>query len=277
MAEEGASPDVTQDNLQQTQGNPEWWDTHIPEDFKSEKTLEKFKTEDGIQNLAKSYMELEKWKGSAIRLPGDNATEQDVQDFRRKLGIPETPDKYEFKYKEHELVKFNEEQDKTWKALAHKIGLTPKQAQELADFDFDRTVGRINDQTRQYKEAEDALRQEFGNGFENVLDRANNVLRTFASEKDMELIKPFENDVRLVRLLANIGNQMGEHSFKTGEAKTQQDTKETLLKQMQEQQLIYMDTAKDMPLRKAANKEYQRLAELVYGTAEVSSSADAKL
>jgi len=282
MPEENASPAVdtgAQDNLQsETQEgstSQDWFDS-LHEDLKMEKTLEKFKTEDGLNKLTESYVNLEKRLGKSIIVPGDNATEQDVYDFRKKLGIPETPDKYELKYKEHEQIKIDESTDKEWKSFAHKIGLTPKQAQALTDFEFSRMEADIARSNKQYQEAEEELRQEFGNGFQNVLDRANNVLRTYADEKDMEAIKPYQNDVRLVRLLAKIGSQMSEHDFKTGDPVTQQDTKNELLKKAEELQRIYTDTNRDIIERKRANKEAQEIYEKIYGTAEVSSSANVK-
>lgn len=288
MSNAPASPvtaiDPGPDNLQSNPNaaippaNPDWWDKHMPDDYKTEKTLEKFKTDDGIQNLVKSYVELEKWKGSAIKLPGDNASEKDVADFRKKLGIPDSPDKYTLKYPEHEHIKVDEALDKEWKGLAHKIGLTPKQAQAMTEYEFERIDRAIRLQNENRQKAEDDLRKEFGNGYDDVVERANNTLRTFASEAQKEYVKErYGNDPELIRIFAGIGAQMGEHVFKSGEGKTSQDTKDELLAKAHEQMLIANDFNKDEVTRKMADKEATRLFTLVYGDAEVSSSANVKL
>jgi len=106
-----------------------------------------------------------------------------------------------------------------------------------------------------------------------VLDRANNVLRTFADPKDMEAIKPYENDLRLVRLLAKIGSQLSEHSFVKGDITTTEDTRKELEKKAQGLMEIYLDDARTLSERKRANQEAQAIYEKLYGTKEVSGTA----
>jgi hypothetical protein len=284
MGVEETSPATeTQENLESTESTEttettsSWFDT-LHEDLKLEKTLSKFNTEDGHNKLAESYVNLEKRLGKSVIVPGDNATEKDVQDFRKKLGIPDSPDKYTLKYPEHEHIKVDETLDKEWKGLAHKIGLTPKQAQAMTEYEFERIDRAIRLQNENRQKAEDDLRKEFGNGYDDVVERANNTLRTFASEAQKEYVKEhYGNDPELIRIFAGIGAQMGEHTFKSGEGKTNRDTRDELLAKAHEQMLIANDFSKDEVTRKMADKEATRLFTLVYGDAEVSSSANVKL
>lgn len=284
MGVEETSPATeTQENLESTESTEttettsSWFDT-LHEDLKLEKTLSKFNTEDGHNKLAESYVNLEKRLGKSVIVPGDNATEKDVQDFRKKLGIPDSPDKYTLKYPEHEHIKVDETLDKEWKGLAHKIGLTPKQAQAMTEYEFERIDKAIRLQNENRQKAEDDLRKEFGNGYDDVVERANNTLRTFASEAQKEYVKEhYGNDPELIRIFAGIGAQMGEHTFKSGEGKTNRDTRDELLAKAHEQMLIANDFSKDEVTRKMADKEATRLFTLVYGDAEVSSSANVKL
>lgn len=281
MGVEETSPATeTQENLESTEStetSSTWFDS-LHEDLKLEKTLSKFNTEDGHNKLAESYVNLEKRLGKSVIVPGDNASEKDVADFRKKLGIPDSPDKYTLKYPEHEHIKVDETLDKEWKGLAHKIGLTPKQAQAMTEYEFERIDRAIRLQNENRQKAEDDLRREFGNGYDDVVERANNTLRTFASEAQKEYVKErYGNDPELIRIFAGIGAQMGEHVFKSGEGKTSQDTKDELLAKAHEQMLIANDFNKDEVTRKMADKEATRLFTLVYGDAEVSSSANVKL
>ena len=271
------SPDSAQDNLTKDAATEGTWFDSLHEDYKSEKSLDKFsKDPDGLNNIVKSYLHLEKRMGNAINLPGDNATAEEVSDFRKKLGIPESPDGYTLKHKEHDALKFDENMDKAWKAKAHEIGLTPKQAQALTDYYSDIIIGADEARTRQYQESEDFLKQKYGNNYQKVLDKANNVLRTFANEKDMENLKPFENDVRLVELFSNIADSMSEHSFKRGDGVVTENTKAETLKKVEELRSIYLDPNKPPDVRKEADKEAQELLNKIY-TGEVSSSSDMKL
>lgn len=259
---------------------PNWHDG-LHKDFKVDPSIKTFiETEDGLNKFVESHLNLRKKVGTAVWIPGDNPTDEETADFRRKLGIPEAPDKYDLKYKEHPAIKISEEADKEWKALAHQIGLTPKQAQALTDFEFGRIEKSYTEYGKKFQEASDKLREEYGNGYQDVLDRANNTLRTFADQTTFDTLTnpdgPYANDPTIIKLLANIGNQMGEHTFKTGDPRTVQDTKDDLQRKILDQQKIYMDDSKSIEERKLANKEAQRLFEQLYGSAEVSSSADVK-
>lgn len=275
-------PENTAPQGQAGEVTPNWHDG-IHEDFKADPSIKTFvETEDGLNKFVESHLNLRKKMGTAVWVPGENPTDDEVSDFRKKLGIPESPDKYEVKYKEHEHIKIDDALDKEWKGLAHKIGLTPKQAQELADYEFDRMERFLTSSMKNYEAAADALKKEFGNGFQDVLDRANTALKNLAPDQTTfdaftNPDGPYANDPFIIKLLANAGAHMGEHAFREGDPKTINDTKEELKKQMLDQQLIYMDQTKDMEVRKRANKEYQRLAELVYGNAEVSGSGNVKL
>ena len=270
MSLETPSPE-TQDNLEPEVG--EWFKT-LPVDYQSEKTLEKFKTAPTPEPVVKSYMDLEKKLGNAVWVPGENPKPEEVSDFRRKLGIPESPDKYEIKYKEHEALKYDENTDKTFKALAHEIGLTPKQAQRLADFDADRFIAAHTAHGKTYEAAAEEIKKEFGNNWEVALDTANNVLRTFADEKDMEAIQNYKNDVRLVRLLNKVGNAMSEHKFVKGDISTNTDTKAELLNEAETLLRVVSDQSKDASERRAANAKAQAIFARVYGSKEVSGSSE---
>ena len=49
-----------------------------------------------IDSLAKSYRELEKHMGGMVRLPGEDTAPEEREKFLRALGVPESPDGYDF-------------------------------------------------------------------------------------------------------------------------------------------------------------------------------------
>jgi hypothetical protein len=268
MSEENAAPVEGQPAAAEAS-----WIDGLHEDFKSDPTISRFKTEDGLNKFVESHLELRKKMGNAIWIPQEGAKPEDVADFRTKLGIPQSPDKYEIKYKEHEALQYDENTDKAFKALAHQIGLTPKQAQTLVDFDADRFIGAFTSNSKTYEDAVNAVKEEWGNDYQVKLDKANNVIRHFADEKDMETIKRYENDPTLARLFSKIGDAMSEHTFVQGSGNDIQGTREALQAEAVEYSAIALDESKPMHERKAADKKAQKIYEKLFGTAEVSGSA----
>jgi hypothetical protein len=263
------------DNLQQEQQTTSWIEQYVPEDLRGEKTLEKFKGEDGIGNLAKSYIEMEKWKGGAIRIPAENASLEEVNDFRKKLGIPEAPEKYELKYKEHDALKVDETADKTYKELAHKAGLTPKQAQALADFDSDRTIQAYESYKKSVDDMVNQVKTDWGNEYQVKLDKANNVIRTFLDEKDKAVLDAFQDNPVypvLARMFSKIGDSMAEHKFVPNNQTDASGSKAALQEKANGLIAIYTDTRKDQATRDKAYKEAQQVFEQIYGNVEVSGS-----
>lgn len=91
----------------------------------------KYKT---VKAFAEGHESLISKLGTAIDLPPENATPEQMNEFYNKLGRPETPDKYEFEDKLPEGWKIDEKLDTEYRGLAHEIGLTAAQAQKLRTF-----------------------------------------------------------------------------------------------------------------------------------------------
>lgn len=68
---------------------------------------------------------------NAVEIPGENATPEEVNAFYSKLGRPETPEGYEFKFDEG--VQVDDKMMDFGKKLFHKLGADPKKAQEAAN------------------------------------------------------------------------------------------------------------------------------------------------
>ncbi|WP_291298986.1 capsid assembly protein [Elioraea sp.] len=112
-----------------------------------------------IDQLIKSYRELEKRLSRMVTLPGDDADEEERSRFLRALGVPETPDAYTIEER-HPLVTL----DKDVNARLHKAGFTPAQVQLVYDLAADRLLPLIAEAAQMF-EAErelDKLRDHFG-------------------------------------------------------------------------------------------------------------------
>lgn len=70
---------------------PTDWRASLPIELQAEKSLESFKD---VGALAKGFVETKKLVGRGIEFPGADAKPEAVADFRKRAGVPETPDKY---------------------------------------------------------------------------------------------------------------------------------------------------------------------------------------
>jgi hypothetical protein len=272
MSEDGqAAPVDGQAAPTEVTGN--WFDG-LHADFKADPSVETFtKTDDGLNKFVESHLNLRKKMGTAVWIPQEGAKPEDVADFRTKLGIPQTPEKYEIKYKEHEALQYDENSDKAYKTLAHKIGLTPKQAQELADFDADRFINAHTTSTKAYEDASNAYREETGNDFQVNLDRANNLIRTYADDKDKEAIAKYGNDLTLVRLFNKIALDMSEHHFVSPDKGNNISGDRQVLEDQAKEMIIKMQDKKTGDAeKKMLDRKVHDIYTNIYGTEEVSGS-----
>ena len=91
----------------------------------------KYKT---VKAFAEGHEALVAKLGTSVNIPGEDATEDQLNEFYNKLGRPETSDKYEFEDNLPEGLAIDTDLDKNYRDLAYSIGLTQKQAQELRGF-----------------------------------------------------------------------------------------------------------------------------------------------
>ncbi|HEY9791441.1 MAG TPA: hypothetical protein V6D22_13640 [Candidatus Obscuribacterales bacterium] len=119
----------------------------VPADLREEQFVKDFaKAENPFDALFKGYkgaQELIGRKSNAVEIPGENATPEQVQAYRKAVGVPETPDGY--KFSERDLSKEPEAVQKVWKAsgndalykvvaqAAHEAGIPPAQLAKLVE------------------------------------------------------------------------------------------------------------------------------------------------
>lgn len=121
----------------------EGWAAALDEDTRTTaiaKGWDKLSEADRATAIAKSYVDLQKLSGSALHVPKPDATpeerQQFIDDLRKRLGGPETPDGIEFKMPENlpENLVYDAEMATAAKPLLHKLGLFGDDAQLVHDF-----------------------------------------------------------------------------------------------------------------------------------------------
>lgn len=100
------------------------WKESLSEDLRAHSSLEKF---EGVDSLAKSYVELQTKLGDRNYIPTKDATDEQWQDFYSKV----TPEEYELEFGDLNSVKANEILTDDFKTQLKGMGLTNKQAQGM--------------------------------------------------------------------------------------------------------------------------------------------------
>src|SRR6056297_2737031 len=112
-----------------------------------------------VDALTKSYQELERHLGSAVKVPGEDADDAEIRRFRQAIGVPETPDAYQL-----ELGDDGFSEDPDVNRRLHEAGFTKTQAQLVYDLARD-YVGPLVQQAAADFDSErqtEKLQQHFG-------------------------------------------------------------------------------------------------------------------
>ena len=157
-----------------------------------------------------------------VRLP-KNPDEAAVRGVLSRLGLPETPDKYEIATVEG--VPVDPEYAKWAQDIFHKVGLTASQAKALSTENATYVKQAMEKQEADYKAnvAADtaALQSEWRNGYENQINKA----KTAASQLGFtgEMVDAMESTVgyaNTMKFFANLANKLGEDKFIGAEGPT---------------------------------------------------------
>ena len=126
MSEGTQTTQTTQATEPQGGGNsPAWFER---EDIDQSLVSDKVKSFGDINGLLKSYSEAQSYIGGAVKIPGENATDEERGAFYAKLGRPESPDKYTWTPPEGISVEgATADNFKAFKELCFKNGMTDRQ------------------------------------------------------------------------------------------------------------------------------------------------------
>lgn len=191
------------------------WIDELPEDIRGEPSLKVIKD---VPTLAKSYVSAQRMVGAEkIAVPNPKyATPEEWQGVFKKLGLPESPDKYELKAPEGANPEFVGK----FKQLAHKAGILPKQAAELLEWYQGETKASVEAVETQRKadveKASEALKREWGANFDKELAVTESALNEWGDDELKGLLKEtgLNNHPAVIRLLNKFGKTLGEDKIK---------------------------------------------------------------
>lgn len=201
---------------------PGGWHNDIAPEYRS--IADKYNTP---TDLAKAYGELNSRFSKPFEIPGPDASESDRALYRKRLGVPETPDGYGLTTPETLSNLVGEQGAEAMNAQitelaqkAHDLGAPPAVAQGLLDHYAEIRTKEAADlrqlQDQNHQRSMDILKAEWGQSYGENIAVAQRALNTFGGEQ-AEMIKnkmvegkPLGDDPDFIRFLANFGRNMSE-------------------------------------------------------------------
>jgi len=155
-------------------------------------------------------------------VPNKDFTDDQWGDTYKKLGLPESVDKYDLKNNVPEGMQADEEFFGKFREEAFKNGVLPRQAQALADM----YNNHVTEQSKTHADAAqmqldanvNALKEEWGQDYQRKVGIADSALKEFASKEDIEKLGKsgiFDNP-EVTKLFAKIGESLGDDTFIEG-------------------------------------------------------------
>lgn len=213
------------------EGDTQDWRSALPEDIREAESLKNF---EDVGQLAKSFVETKAMQGNSIRIPGEDAGDEDKKEFVDKLlnhvpdvmlkpnfeddeqsteffrsiGMPEKPEEYEIP--EVEGVKVNEDRANVLQGLAHKHKITKSQ---FAGFmkDLNAIDAQVMQQRKeQAEENQKALAQEWGVKYDANISAAAKIAElTGAPSSLLEAVKNKEAGPETMKWLLELSQAIG--------------------------------------------------------------------
>jgi uncharacterized protein YqgV (UPF0045/DUF77 family) len=185
----------------------------LPEELRGNESLKKFSD---VGGMAKSYVELEKMIGGRVKLPDDKSTIEEIQDFRRKMGVPEKIEDYGT----YEGIDPDDMADIV--KAAHEEGLTKKQFERLVKVSQGKTTAKIEKIFKETQtKAEETLKGEWGDKYEKNLADAKRAMQELAPEGFQKLIAEnptIGNNPDVIKMFSKLWVDMKEAAFHTNRA-----------------------------------------------------------
>lgn len=226
----------------QSQAQSDWREI-IPESFREASWATKYKTADdffkGVDWMNQTIGKKNVVRG--IELPGEDAKPEDWDAFYNGLGRPEKPDGYEFPELKDIPEGFVLPEDKQfWANMAHKHGLTKKQAAGLfSEFMQDMSEryksalegsasATVEAAKKRMQESADALKGEWGDDFGANLNLAKRAAEHLGILDSLDQ-SGAGNDPAVLKLAAELGKMLGEDNMRRGDPSGGGMTKEEAL------------------------------------------------
>ena len=234
----------------------------IPDEYKEDKALANFQD---MNQFVKSYLHAQKMVGlDKIPVPNKYATDEDWKEVYKRLGAPETPDQYKYKFAKDQKV--DEASLKAFNEVAQKNGLMPKQAENIVKFYNELSQQAVSQEASKIDaarlESETVLKTEYGAAYNKRLDQAKRLAsqtlgEDFLNKTVLKDGSRLGDNVSLIKAFSTLADKLSEDEIVKGEATDYMSRKE-LQKQIDELE------APDSAFWKKTHPNHERAVQEVY-------------
>ena len=234
----------------------------IPDEYKEDKALANFQD---MNQFVKSYLHAQKMVGlDKIPVPNKYATDEDWKEVYKRLGAPETPDQYKYKFAKDQKV--DEASLKAFNEVAQKNGLMPKQAENIVKFYNELSQQAVSQEASKMDaarlESETVLKTEYGSEYNKRLDQAKRLASQtlgadFLNNTILKNGSKLGDNVSLIKAFSNLADKLSEDEIVKGEGTDYMSAKE-LQKQIDELE------APDSAFWKKTHPNHERAVQEVY-------------
>lgn len=207
------------------------WKDSINEEIRGDDLL---KDVQSLDDLAKGYVHAQRTIGGMVRIPGEDAGEEQLNEFYSKLekipgvvrfdaenpesiltklGKPESSDKYEIKLDIDDNLWDNSQLD-SFKGVAHEAGLTNAQLNKLLDFEKARIDQGVLQSQEARSSAEKVLKDQWGADFTARMEGAKAAISVYAEKfpeaADALINGPAGNNPAFLSMLSELGGVLQE-------------------------------------------------------------------
>lgn len=260
--------------------SPKDWREALPEEHR-----EYAKKWESQAAVVKSYSELEKKLGSAISIPGKDASDEDKATFWNRLGRPKEPTGYKLVRPEGlEADDGVVVREKSFAEMAHASGQTQTQVNANLEWFYAETAAieeaRVLAENAAMEKSQATLDQEWGDDKEANIEFARRANKVFGGEEYFKWLEDTKvgnialtNHPMLVRVFANVGRNMDEAALMEGMPDDQKKSKQERLDELGALQ----STDPKKYMSEAVQSEVRTLNEELYGTGDATGPAKATL
>jgi hypothetical protein len=193
-----------------------WKDTVLDE----HKELVENKGWNDTNSVIKSYTELERAMGSRIKIPDENAGEEELSNFYLKLGRPETAEGYEVNVPES--VPRDEDFENTMRNIAFKTGAPKAQFEALVKGYYEFLDAKLK---RTQEEGEKNLRDTWKADYDQNIEVAKRAFKQFGGDEFSDLLVKTRlgNHPAMVKAFYEIGKVNMDDTLIRGTQTTDED------------------------------------------------------
>ena len=198
------------------------WREGLDEDLR--KTADRFNSPADAMRAIQDFRK----RDSQIRIPGKDASDEEKAKYLSAIGVPESPDKYEWPtIPEDQMTDELKVSRETWGKRFHELNVPNETAKLLSQFlndDLAEAMKAQNEADKAFaEEQENVLKNEWKGEFDKNKTLANRALENIAQKAgvDVESLMKLEmkdgrfllDNANMLRLFANIGREMDEGSL----------------------------------------------------------------